>query len=96
MVPYSLARIPKAGETRGNLAAGGRGGDAAHRPKHEIAEALAPTQWARGLLIVGLDMIGGHLTEINVTSPTCMVEITEQQGFDVSALVLDRLEASVA
>ncbi|MCW5615233.1 MAG: glutathione synthase [Rhodocyclaceae bacterium] len=97
VVPYSLARIPKAGETRGNLAAGGRGvAMPLTAREHEIAEALAPTLWARGLLIVGLDMIGGHLTEINVTSPTCMVEITEQQGFDVSALVLERLEASLA
>ena len=97
VVPYSLARIPKAGETRGNLAAGGRGvAMPLTAREHEIAEALAPTLWARGLLIVGLDMIGGHLTEINVTSPTCIVAITEQQGFDVSALVLDRIEASVA
>ena len=97
VVPYSLARIPKAGETRGNLAAGGRGvAMALTAREREIAEALAPTLWARGLLIVGLDMIGGHLTEINVTSPTCMVEITAQQGFDVPALVLERLEAGLA
>lgn len=97
VVPYSLARIPKAGETRGNLAAGGRGvAMALTAREREIAEALAPTLWARGLLIVGLDLIGGHLTEINVTSPTCMVEITSQMGFDVPALVLDRLEACLA
>jgi glutathione synthase len=93
VMPYSLARIPKAGETRGNLAAGGRG---VAMPltvrEREIAETLAPTLWARGLLIVGLDMIGGHLTEINVTSPTCMVEIRQQTGFDIPARVIDALE----
>ena len=84
-VPYSLARIPKAGETRGNLAAGGSG---VARPlsarDREIAEALAPILWARGLLIVGLDVIGDCLTEINVTSPTCFVEIAQQTRFDVA------------
>ena len=79
VVPYSLARIPKPGETRGNLAAGGRG---EARPlssrDREIAETLAPTLWAEGLLIVGLDVIGPCLTEVNVTSPTCFVEIAEQ------------------
>ncbi|ATE61518.1 glutathione synthase [Thauera sinica] len=93
VVPFSLARIPQAGETRGNLAAGGRG---VAMPltgrEREIAEYLAPILWARGLLIVGLDVIGGHLTEINVTSPTCMVEIEQQQGFDAAALVIDKLE----
>ncbi|MBR0566935.1 glutathione synthase [Azoarcus sp. L1K30] len=93
VVPYALARIPKQGETRGNLAAGGRGVAMALTDRErEIAEHLAPILWARGLLIVGLDVIGGHLTEINVTSPTCMVEITAQQGFDVPGLVIDTLE----
>jgi len=96
VVPYALARIPKAGETRGNLAAGGRGVAMPLTDRErEVAEALAPLLWSRGLLIVGLDMIGGHLTEINVTSPTCMVEIHQQTGFDVASLVLERLEASV-
>jgi glutathione synthase len=92
-VPYCLARIPKAGESRGNLAAGGKG---VARPlmgrDREIAEALAPTLWARGLLIVGLDVIGDSLTEINVTSPTCFVEITQQTRFDVAAMLVDALE----
>ena len=93
VVPYSLARIPKRGETRGNLAAGGRGvAMELTAREREIAEHLAPILWARGLLIVGLDVIGGHLTEINVTSPTCMVEIAAQQGFDVAGLVIDTLE----
>ena len=93
VVPFSLARIPRAGETRGNLAAGGRGVAMALTVRErEIAEYLAPILWSRGLLIVGLDVIGGHLTEINVTSPTCMVEIAVQQGFDVAGLVIDKLE----
>jgi len=93
VVPYALARIPKAGETRGNLAAGGRG---VAMPltgrEREIAEPLAPILWQRGLLVVGLDVIGGHLTEINVTSPTCFVEIAAQTGFSVAGLFMDRLE----
>lgn len=93
VVPYALARIPKAGELRGNLAAGGTG---VARPlsarDREIAEALAPVLWARGLLIVGLDVIGDHLTEINVTSPTCFVEIADQTGFDVAGMLVDALE----
>jgi glutathione synthase len=93
VVPYALARIPRAGETRANLAAGGRGVALPLTVREwEIADLLAPILWARGLLIVGLDIIDGHLTEINVTSPTCMVEITEQQGFDVAGLVVDALE----
>jgi glutathione synthase len=94
-VPYCLARIPKAGESRGNLAAGGKG---VARPllgrDREIAEALAPVLWARGLLIVGLDVIGDSLTEINVTSPTCFVEIAQQTKFDVAAMLVDALERS--
>ena len=96
VVPYALSRIPRDGETRGNLAAGGRGVALPLTPRErEIAEALAPLLWSRGLLIVGLDMIGGHLTEINVTSPTCMVEIHQQTGFDVAGLVIERLEHSL-
>lgn len=97
VVPYALARIPKPGETRGNLAAGGRGVAMPLTTRERlIAEALAPTLAARGLLLVGLDVIGGHLTEINVTSPTCFVEITEQSGFDVAAMFMDALERTVA
>lgn len=93
VMPYSLARIPKSGETRGNLAAGGRGvAMPLTAREREIAEALAPTLWSRGLLIVGLDMIGGHLTEINVTSPTCMVEIQQQTGFGIPDKVIETLE----
>lgn len=96
-VPYSLARIPQAGESRGNLAAGGTGvaRELSARDR-EIAVALAPTLWARGLLIVGLDVIGEQLTEINVTSPTCFVEIAQQTGFDVAGKAIDALERQCA
>ena len=97
VVPYCLARIPKAGETRGNLAAGGTGvaRELSARDR-EIAETLAPVLAARGLLLVGIDVIGDWLTEINVTSPTCMVEITAQMGFDVPGAVIDALEEACA
>jgi len=97
VVPHCLARIPKAGETRGNLAAGGKGVARALSPRdREIAEALAPDLARQGLLLVGLDVIGDYLTEINVTSPTCFREITEQTGFDVAGMFLDALEAAVS
>lgn len=93
VMPWCLARIPKAGETRGNLAAGGAGvAMQLTAREREVAEALAPILWQRGLLIVGLDMIGGHLTEINVTSPTCMVEIANQTKYDIAEQVIVALE----
>ena len=95
-VPYSLARIPQAGESRGNLAAGGRGVAQPLSPRDlEIARALGPHLWAEGLLLVGLDVIGDNLTEVNVTSPTCMVEISEQTGFDVGGMFIEALERVV-
>jgi len=95
-VPYCLARIPKAGETRGNLAAGGTGvaRELTARDR-EIAETLAPLLHAQGLLLVGLDVIGSCLTEINVTSPTCFQEITQQSGCDVAGLFMDALLAEL-
>ena len=92
-VPFSLARIPQGDEIRGNLAAGGIGvaQPLTARDRH-IAEALGPILAARGLLLVGLDVIGDFLTEVNVTSPTCFQEITEQSGFDVAAMFVDALE----
>jgi glutathione synthase len=95
-VPYALARIPKAGETRGNLAAGGTG-RAQPLSDHDraIAARLGPVLAARGLLLVGLDVIGEHLTEVNVTSPTCFVEIAEQTGFNVAGMFIDALEKAV-
>ncbi len=96
-VPYALARIPQGGETRGNLAAGGLGrAQALQEGDLAIARALGPALAARGLLLVGLDIIGTRLTEINVTSPTCFVEITDQTGFDVAGRFIDALEAAVA
>lgn len=97
VVPYCLARIPQNGEVRGNLAAGGLG---VARPiserDREIGEALAPVLSERGLLLVGLDVIGDYLTEVNVTSPTCFQEITQQTGFDVAGMFIDALEKAAA
>ena len=93
--PYALARIPQGSEVRGNLAAGGKGvAMPITEREREIAETLGPILVARGLLLVGLDVIGGHLTEINVTSPTCFQEISDQAGFDVPAMFIDALEAA--
>lgn len=93
-VPYALARIPQPGETRGNLAAGGTGvaRELTARDR-EIAHALAPALMGEGLLLVGLDVIGDYLTEINVTSPTCFQEIAQQSGFNVAGMMIDALEA---
>ena len=94
VVPFALARIPQAGEVRGNLAAGGRGvAQALSVRDAEIAQTLAPILWQRGLFLVGLDIIGDYLTEINVTSPTCLREINQQTGFNVAAMALDALES---
>ena len=95
-VPFCLARIPQGGEVRGNLAAGGKGvAQALSARDREIAEALGPVLAARGLMLVGLDIIGDSLTEINVTSPTCFQEITNQMGCDVAALFIDAIEAAL-
>jgi glutathione synthase len=97
VVPFVLARIPKAGETRGNLARGGTGvAQPISKREREIAEALGPKLKADGLLLVGLDIIGDYLTEVNVTSPTCMREIEDQTGFNSAALMVDALERLVA
>ncbi|NYT57882.1 glutathione synthase [Alcaligenaceae bacterium] len=96
-VPYALARIPLAGETRGNLAAGGRGVAQPLTARDlEIAEIVGSRLAGRGLLLIGLDVIGDYLTEVNVTSPTCFVEITEQTGFDVADCFAAALEQAVA
>ncbi len=94
--PYCLARSPQGNEVRGNLAAGGKGVAQPLSPENRaVAEAMGPTLAARGLLLVGLDMIGNHVTEINVTSPTCFQEITDQTGFDVPAMFVDALQAAL-
>ena len=92
-VPFCLARIPQHGETRGNLAAGGKGvAQPLSERDWQIARALGPQLKAQGLLLVGLDVIGDYLTEVNVTSPTCFQEISQQSGFDVAAMFIDALE----
>ena len=95
-VPFVLARIPQDGDIRGNLAAGGKG---VARPlssnDQKIADKLGPILKNRGLFLVGLDIIGNNLTEINVTSPTGFVEIFEQTGFDVGNFWLAQLELSI-
>jgi glutathione synthase len=96
VVPFCLARVPQPGESRGNLAAGGVGrAQPLSVRDREIAEALAPQLAGRGLLLVGLDIIGSCLTEINVTSPTCFQEIAQQSGFNVAGMFIDALEAAV-
>jgi glutathione synthase len=95
-VPHTLARIPQGGEVRGNLAAGGLGVARAITPRElEIASVIGPKLARRGLLLIGLDVIGDVLTEINVTSPTCFQEITDQAGFDVAKMFVDALEAAI-
>ena len=95
-VPYSLARIPQGSDHRGNLAAGGRGEAMALTDREkEISNALGQELSAKGLLLVGLDIIGDYLTEINVTSPTCMREIQDQTGFDVPKMFIDSIEKHI-
>jgi glutathione synthase len=93
IVPWALARIPRAGETRGNLAAGGtaRAQPLSARDR-EIAETIAPWAKAHGIFLAGLDVIGDHLTEINVTSPTGFQEIAAQSGHDVAAQFVSAIE----
>ena len=92
-VPFALARIPQGNEIRGNLAAGGVGvAQPLTAREKEIAATLGPVLAARGLLLVGCDVIGNFLTEVNVTSPTCFQEIANQTGFDVAAMFIDALE----
>jgi len=94
--PFVLARIPQGTEVRGNLAAGGKGVAQPLTPRNrEIAETVGRALAPRGLLLIGLDVIGDSVTEINVTSPTCFQEITEQTGFDVPAMFIDALEATL-
>jgi glutathione synthase len=95
-VPYALARIPRQGESRGNLAAGGR---AEGRPLTErdlwIAREVGPELKRRGLLFVGLDVIGDFLTEINVTSPTCVQELDRQFGLNIAGALFDAIEGQI-
>ena len=96
-VPYGLARIPAQGETRGNLAAGGRGeGRELTEREYWICEQIAPTLKEKGLLFVGLDVIGDYLTEINVTSPTCIRELDNQYGLDIGMQLMNAIEEKLA
>jgi glutathione synthase len=91
-VPYALARIPSAGENRGNLAVGGRGeGRELTDRDREICARVAPVIKAKGLMFVGLDVIGDYLTEINVTSPTCIRELDAAFGIDISAMLMEAI-----
>ncbi|MDI9336222.1 MAG: glutathione synthase, partial [Gammaproteobacteria bacterium] len=93
VIPYALARIPQGKEIRGNLAAGGKGvAQKLSDRDWAIANALAPILWNRGLFVVGLDIIGNYLTEINVTSPTCFQEIQQQTGWEVASFFVQELE----
>lgn len=96
-VPYCLARIPAKGETRGNLAAGGTGiAQPLTDQDYWIVEQVAPTLKAKGLLFVGLDVIGNYLTEINVTSPTCAREIDKAYDTGIGSRLIDAIERKLA
>lgn len=96
-VPYSLARIPAAGELRGNLAAGGRGeGRPLTRRDRWICEQVAPIARGKGLMFVGLDVIGDCLTEINVTSPTCVRELDTQYDINIAGTLMDAVAGRLA
>ncbi|GAB4391855.1 MAG: glutathione synthase [Gammaproteobacteria bacterium] len=95
-VPYALARIPSEGETRGNLATGGKGLAVALTERdYWICQQVAPVLKEKGLIFVGLDIIGDYLTEINVTSPTCIRELDQQCGLNISALLMDYIEQTL-
>lgn len=95
-VPYCLARIPASGESRGNLAAGGRGeGRELSARDRWIAEQVGPTLRDKGLVFVGLDVIGDYLTEVNVTSPTCVQELDKQFGINISGQLMDHIQSQL-
>ncbi|MBA2777911.1 glutathione synthase [Billgrantia kenyensis] len=96
-VPYGLARVPMAGETRGNLAAGGTGISRELTSRdHWLIEQVQPMIREKGLMFVGLDVIGDYITEINVTSPTCVREIDDQRGTDIAGLLMDAIARRLA
>jgi glutathione synthase len=96
-IPYCLARIPAKGETRGNLAAGGRGEARPLSPRdHWIAEQIGPFLKQKGLIFVGIDVIGDYITEINVTSPTCIKEIDAAYGTNIAGKLFDAIEKRLA
>ncbi|ERS92030.1 glutathione synthase [Halomonas sp. PBN3] len=96
-VPYGLARVPLAGETRGNLAAGGTGVSRELTERdHWLIRQVQPVVREKGLMFVGLDVIGDYITEINVTSPTCVREIDDQRGTDIAGLLMDAIQRRLA
>jgi glutathione synthase len=96
-IPYCLARVPLAGETRGNLAAGGTGQPQRLSDRDQwIAAQVGPTLREKGLLFVGLDVIGDYLTEINVTSPTCIREIDAGYDLDIGGQLMDCIVQELA
>ena len=96
-VPYALARIPAKGENRGNLAVGARGeGVPLSERDYEIAATVAPLLRDKGLLFVGLDVIGDYLTEINITSPTCIRELDKQFELNIAGQLMDVIEEKVS
>ena len=97
VIPYALARIPARGETRGNLAAGGQAlGQVLSKRDTWIAEQVAPVLKEKGLVFVGIDVIGEYLTEINVTSPTCVQELDAQFGINICAQLMDHIETRIS
>ena len=97
VIPYALARIPAQGETRGNLAAGGRAqGQPLSKRDYWIAEQVGPVLKEKGLVFVGIDVIGDYLTEINVTSPTCVQELDKQFGINICAQLMDHIETKIS
>ena len=97
VIPYALARIPARGETRGNLAAGGQAlGQVLSKRDTWIAEQVAPVLKEKGLIFVGIDVIGDYLTEINVTSPTCVQELDAQFGINICAQLMDHIETQIS
>lgn len=96
VIPYTLARIPAKGETRGNLAAGGSGVPMPiSESERQLAETIAPELLKRGLYFVGIDVIGHFVTEINVTSPTCMRELEHEYGINIAGKLFDALESQL-
>jgi len=96
VIPYVLARIPQQGETRGNLAAGGSGVPMPiNEQEMQLAQTVAPELVKRGLYFVGLDVIGNYVTEINVTSPTCMRELEKQYDINIAAKLFEALESKI-
>ena len=96
-IDFALARVPMQGETRGNLAAGGTGISRSLTERdRKICAVVGPELKKRGILFAGLDVIGDYLTEINVTSPTCIRELNEQNKLNIAGTLMDAIERSIS